>query len=181
MEKLKLVSSNENKLIEFRRFGLDNIEIEKGRDIDEVQAEPETVILYKAIAAGKNRIVEDTSLVVEGEDVGVNVRWMLKYLRALAGRKATWRVFLGLNDGKFVHLCKADIEGVLVEAEELSGFGFDSIFKPDGSEYTLYELEQKGQKDDFSARKRAVKELLANNTVYSVSIKDVPEWNGLYQ
>jgi hypothetical protein len=48
---MKLVTSNENKLKEFKRFGLINLEIEKGVDLKEVNAIDTTVVLYKAVDA----------------------------------------------------------------------------------------------------------------------------------
>lgn len=181
MENLKLVSSNKNKLEEFKRFGLSNITIEVGRDLKEVDSDEETVIIYKALEAGKNRIVEDTSLSIENADVGVNVRWLLDNLKDYVGRKAIWKVYLGMNDGASIHLFKGEIEGVIVETDYLKGFGFDSLFKPLGSELTLYELEGKGLKDNFSARKNAIDNLCLSKTESSIAIKDLPKWEGSYQ
>ena len=64
MKKPILVSSNENKLKEFSRFGLD-LDIEKGRDLKEVMADPLGVIVYKALEAGPDRVVEDTTLIID--------------------------------------------------------------------------------------------------------------------
>ena len=181
MSNLKLVTSNENKLKEFKRFGLDNIEIEKGLDLREVESDAETVILYKALEAGKGRIVEDTSLEVEGADVGVNVRWMIDNLQELAGRKAVWKVMLGHNDGQEIHLYESTIEGILVETGDVGGFGFDSIFKPNGTDFTLHQLESLGEKDSYSARKDAVQNLINNKVKVTVNVRDLPKWAGSYQ
>lgn len=184
IKKLKLVTSNENKLKEFKRFGLTNITIEKGRDIAEVESDANTVVLYKALDAGKGRIVEDTSLEVEGADVGVNVRWMLDNLTELSGRKAVWRVILGYNDGVQIHLYESTLEGELVDVEDVEeslGFGFDSIFKPNGTNYTLAQLEKLGKKDLFSARNNAVQNLLYNQESLTVNVTDLPKWEGKYQ
>ena len=56
----------------------------------------------QATAAGEGVLIEDTTLDVEGKEVGVNVRWMdfankdASDMDGFAGRKATWRVLLGL-------------------------------------------------------------------------------------
>lgn len=178
----KLVTSNEFKLKEFQRFGIDNLLIEKGRDLKEVEADAYTVALYKAIEAGVGRIIEDTSLEVEGEDIGVNIRWLLDHLDAYSGKKAIWKVLLGFNDGHSISLFKGVTEGIILKRfDELKGFGFDSLFVPNGSDLTLYELEEKGQKDEFSARKRAVLSFLRDERVLSKTISDIPVWQGQYQ
>ena len=45
-EKIKLVTSNNNKLREYRNFGLKNIGIEKGKDLPEVDGSDIEVIIY---------------------------------------------------------------------------------------------------------------------------------------
>lgn len=41
-------------------------------------------------------IIEDTSLDVEGEKVGVNVKWMMSSLSSFVGKRANWNVFLAI-------------------------------------------------------------------------------------
>lgn len=182
MDKLKLVSSNENKLKEFKRFGLTDISIEKGLDLKEVDGEALDVIVYKSKDAGKGTIVEDTSLVIDGAYIGVNVRWLLDNIHEYAGRKASWKVLIGLNDGKSIRLFRGKINGHISKTEtELKGFGFDSLFVPEGSDKNLYELEQEGLKDEFSARRMAVNELVADNYSIAFALDSIPIWEGSYQ
>jgi len=177
---LKLVTSNVNKLREFQRFGIPNISIEKGRDLQEINADPINVIIHKAKDAGPDRIVEDTSFHVEGEDVGVNIRWLLDKLGTLIGKKASWMVLLGLNDGHQIRVFEGIIKGVITEPSGKE-FGFDPFFKPDGSNNTLGELEEMGEKDLFSARKKAVENLLRNKPITIKSLTNVSQWSGEYQ
>jgi len=178
----KLISSNENKLNEFRRFGIHNIGIEKGRDLAEVDSDPLTVIIYKALEAGAFRIVEDTSLHVEGEDVGANVKWMLDNLDVYEGKKAKWETLVARNDGERIDVFRGVIEGVLVHRfDEPKGFGFDGFFVPNGSDKTLYELEEQGNKDNFSARKNAIDAWLKGNVYHVCSIKNIHPWTGNMQ
>lgn len=177
-----LVTSNESKLREFRRFGLEGLKIEKGRDLKEVDSDEQTVILYKALEAGEGRVVEDTSLSVEGASVGVNVRWLLDNLSEYSGRKAIWQVYLGVHTGETIEIYCAKIHGILTNKSlESDSFGFDAFFVPDGTDKTLYELEVAGKKDDFSARKEAVYKLLKGETVQRTPIKDIGKWIGDYQ
>lgn len=177
----KLVTSNTFKLNEYQRFGLE-LGIEKGKDLKEVDADEQTVILYKSLEAGAGHIVEDTSLMIEGADVGVNVRWLLDTISDHHGKKAVWNVWLGKNDGKYITLYKKSLHGIIVDAiAEPDAFGFDPYFQPEGSEHTLYQLEKQGNKDLFSPRKWAAESLLRDEYIIKKRISDIPEWTGSYQ
>ena len=178
-----LVTSNMNKLKEFKRFGLSGINIEKGVDLDEVDSDSETVILYKSISAGPNRIVEDTSLHVDGEDVGANIRWLLDNLNQFDGKSAVWEVYLGFNDGLTVSTFKGSIKGAIIATDNKveNSFGFDQYFVPEGQTKTLYELELAGQKDLYSARKLAVENMISNRIISKHVISEVPKWEGSMQ
>lgn len=41
-------------------------------------------------------ITEDTSLDIEGEKVGINVKWMMDFLSKFVGKHANWNVFLAI-------------------------------------------------------------------------------------
>ena len=71
-------------------------------DLDEIDASPVEVVAHKATAAGVGVLIEDTSLDVDGADVGVNVRWIVDHIADFAGRAATWRVLIAvlLNDAQ---------------------------------------------------------------------------------
>lgn len=182
MKNYVLVSSNENKLKEFKRLGLENVEIEKGKDLPEVDSDPITVILYKSLAAGAGRIVEDTSLFVEEMDIGTNIRWLMNSLQDSVNRKASWEVYLGVNDGESITVYKGVTKGIITDTyTEHIGFGFDCYFQPEGYNETLYDLEEKGEKDAVSARKKAIEHLLQQGPIMTKAIGDIPEWNGSYQ
>lgn len=177
-----LVTSNKNKLEEFNRFGLSDLAIEKGRDLAEVDSNDMNVILYKALAAGTMRIVEDTSLDVEDAQIGTNIRWLLDNIAEYAGRRAIWTVLLGKNTGTTIEVYKGTIEGYIVNRPVTSStFGFDNHFMPNGSNHTLEELEQENLKDHYSARKNAIMNLLDNGPIAVYPIDSIPEWTGTYQ
>lgn len=177
-----LVTSNENKLKEFKRFGLEEILIEKGKDLKEVDSDPLTVILYKALEAGVNRIVEDTSLHIEGAEIGANIRWLTDSISSFKGKTATWEVLLGVNDGKTITVYQGISKGIITDKyKEPMGFGFDCYFVPDGSLETLYDLESTGEKDLYSARKKAVELLNNGQSIHQVNIADIPVWVGKMQ
>lgn len=179
---LKLMTSNEGKLREYRRFGMEDLDILKGVDLPEVDADPITVILHKSLAAGANTMVEDTSLHVEGAEVGVNVRWLMDNLPTYNGNKATWEVLIGVNTGEEILVYRGVVDGVITDRfSDPVGFGFDCRFIPNGETLTLYELDEAGRKDDFSARKAVVEQWQAGNAEVSVKISEIQEWEGAYQ
>lgn len=178
-----MVSSNSNKLLEFQRLGLEDVRIEKGRDLQEVKADPVTVVLYKAKDAGVHRIVEDTSFDCQGADIGVNIKWKLDELKSLESNEAIWRVLLGVHEGEWIQVYEGVVKGHIVTHLGIpdDAFGFDSLFIPAGSNLTLYELAQQGQKDLFSARRLAVEAMLRQQPVFSQRVEDLKEWEGEYQ
>lgn len=177
-----LVTSNEQKLKEFQSFGLNNLKIEKGRDLSEVESDAMTVIIYKSLEAGLNRIVEDTSLHVDGAEVGTNIRWLTDSISSYKGVKATWEVLLGVNNGETITIYQGLINGEITDKyKEPIGFGFDCYFVPEDSTETLYDLETKGEKDNYSARKNAIMSFLNDESIHQVNIKDIPQWNGKMQ
>lgn len=176
----KLVSSNQDKLREYKRFGL-NIQIEPGKDLKEVQGSDLEVIIHKAKDAGPQHIVEDTSLNISGAEVGVNIRWLMGNLQQLVDRKAEWVVMIGVNTGQDIEIYKGVVDGIIVNPDSYKGFGFDPFFLPNGSKLTLSELDEIGGKDNFSARKDAVKHMLTNQTFHRVKLETVGKWDGEYQ
>ena len=67
LPKFALVTSNARKIREYREL-IPNLRVEEGQDLPEVDADDETVAIYKAVDNGPYTISEDTSLEVEGEN-----------------------------------------------------------------------------------------------------------------
>ena len=68
-------------------------------------------------------LIEDTSLDVEGADVGVNVRWLMDHMATYENRKATWRVLLAVLEGGKVQVYEGVTQGKLVKPQGDSNFG----------------------------------------------------------
>jgi len=179
---MKLVSSNQTKLNEFKRI-IPSITATEGKDLKEVQGTPEEVIIYKAIEAGKDCVVEDTILIIDGEEV-IDIKWKIQELQKINSRKCTpvsWQVLLGFNTGKTIEIYRGIVNGIIIPDSLDQGYGFDPYFLPDGSDVTLAVLESVGGKDRFSARRNALINLKSRRFIKTISIKDVPIWTGNYQ
>lgn len=181
-----LRTSSPGKLAEFQRFGL-NIRAEAGEDLAEVEGSPEEVIVYKALAAGPGILVEDTSLDVDGYDVGVNLRWLLVSLKERLSAassapppRASWRVMLAIHQNGVMRIACATVVGHLVAEPRGGGFSFDPHFIPEGHVLTLGEMSDLGTKDQCSARKQAAERLLAGECEQRL-VAGIPAWTGTYQ
>lgn len=177
-KELFIVTSNPKKLKEYNDFGL-NVKAKTGKDLPEVDSNIDDVIVYKSLDAGVGTIVEDTVLIVDGVEV-VDIRWRIKEMNE-KNSFATWVVSLGVNDGKQIKVYRGFIDGKLVKKDDITGFGFDEYFVPDGTDLTLGELDRIGKKPEFSARKIAVENLLKNNICFEVDIYKIDTWKGGYQ
>jgi inosine/xanthosine triphosphate pyrophosphatase family protein len=179
---LKIATSNDAKIKEFNRFGL-NVVAEKGLDLKEVQSSSSlTVAAYKAIEAGEGVMVEDTVLEINGTEI-VDIRYQMQHLKDCINNTARWIVTLAVVDGNAVKLSKGIINGTIRESDDHGKpdvFGFDAVFHPDGGEgLSLHQLEQANRKDDFSARKLAVIDFLQEPVELDLEL--FPKWEGEYQ
>jgi XTP/dITP diphosphohydrolase len=156
----KLNSSNKEKLQEFQRlfsqYGSHLIATDS--DSDEIVSDPLTVVVHKASQLGEQILIEDTSLEVEGADIGIQIRWMLEHLSDYVGRKAHWTVLLAYQSGNQVFVYRGVVHGTIVSPQGASGFGFDPLFLPEGQQLTLAQSKP----DKVNARALAVRELFEN-------------------
>jgi inosine/xanthosine triphosphate pyrophosphatase family protein len=182
MDKYVLVTSNDFKLKEFKRFGFKDLICEKGIDLREVQSDDVTVVVYKAKDVGICKIVEDTSLHIEEANIGSNIKWEISKVKNYNGNKAVWKVLLAVNKGDEIFVYEGIMEGTIINKEVNSNsFGFDSYFIPLNSGLTLHELEERGLKDDFSARRIAVENFLKDKYIYKIKMDSIKDWEGEYQ
>lgn len=144
-------------------------------DLDEIDADPISVAAHKASQLGEYVLVEDTSLDIEGADIGVNLRWKKDQISAYAGKKATWRVLIGYRVKDLVYIYKGEIQGTIVPPRGKQGYGFESVFQPDGERKTLAE----NSNDALNARALAVDAFMKNN--YHTIIKAIYDWDGAWQ
>lgn len=173
-----LSSSNLNKINEFKRI-IPNIQIVQGKDIKEIYGNMDDVIIYKSLDMGKNFIVEDTILKIDGKEV-VDIRWNQED-KLKNTKKCEWIVSLGYNDGTNIYIFRGIVNGIIVKPNINGGFGFDPYFLPDGCDITLAELENEGNKDKFSARVKALKKFIKFKPDKIIRIDQIKPWKGKYQ
>ncbi|HEX3054046.1 MAG TPA: non-canonical purine NTP pyrophosphatase [Aggregatilineaceae bacterium] len=178
MNMLYFVSSNEEKYREIRgALWESGIEVERiALDLPEIQSlDPAEVAAYKARKAHERLqtgsvLVEDTGLEILAWDgfPGALIKWVLKtigedglcrQLNAWTDRRARATVVLCLFDGYEMHVFHGQSEGTITAFPRGEfGFGWDSIFQPDGYNQTYGEMPREA-KMQISMRGRAVEAL----------------------
>ena len=108
-----------------------------GMDLAEIRASPLEVVVHKATQVDEGVCVEDTSLEIPGEAIGVDVRWLIHSLATLQGKPALWSVLLAQRQGEEVTIYRGVVHGHLTKAQGNSSFGFDPYFIPKGYTKTL--------------------------------------------
>lgn len=174
MKKLTFVTGNLEKAAQLSRH-LD-FSVEQAKlDVPEIQSlDLEEVAKYKAQKAfeilGAPVLVEDTSLVFHslGQLPGPLIKWFLEslgndgmanLLDGYSDKCATAKVYFALCDESGLHFFKSSINGSIAKIPRgKKGFGWDSIFIPEGHDQTWGEMTMT-QQDETSMRKKALSEL----------------------
>lgn len=172
----KFVTSNKLKRDEFKTY-MPDIKIIKGDDLEEVMGTKDDVIIYKSIEAGKNYVVEDTVLNVNGEDV-IDIKWKANELKETD--KVIWIVSLGYNNGETISVYRGSVEGdIKNKVGDREDYGFGLKFYPKGYDKPIDDIEK--DMHYYGARRIAINNFKNKNPLYVVKIKDVPAWKGKYQ
>lgn len=136
MQKAKLVFSvtNQNCFAE-----------DSGLEVESLHNEPG---IYSARFAG------------EGKSSPDNIRLLLSKLNAAENRKARFKTVIALKTNQEEMLFEGTCEGTITtEMKGESGFGYDPVFIPDGSEKTFAEMTIE-EKSQFSHRAKAFSKLV---------------------
>ncbi|MFQ5673540.1 MAG: RdgB/HAM1 family non-canonical purine NTP pyrophosphatase [Nitrospinales bacterium] len=172
---LKFVTGNTNKLREARQILGLPLEHADLPDLDEIQtSDVEKVVVHKLSQAhGRLRcpvMVEDSGLLFCAWNglPGALVKWfeksvgcggMVKMLKPFADRRAVAACYVGVRDGEQVRIAKGEVRGTIaLEERGANGFGWDSIFIPDGHVRTYAEMSAE-EKNAISHRRRAFEAL----------------------
>lgn len=169
------ITGNKNKVLEARQI-LKNFEIkQRTLNLSEIQSlKVEEVVKEKAKEAfkivKKPVLVEDTSLEIKAWNnfPGALIKFLLEsvgaqgIIKMLSGEKnrfAVAKTALGLYDGKNLKVFVGKIEGTIskkVSGER--GFGWDSIFIPQGFKKTFAQMNSK-EKSSLSMRRKALEKM----------------------
>lgn len=186
MKKIVFATNNAHKLQEVSEILEDKIQIMNLKDIHCDEEIPETSDTIEGNAYQKANYIyehyhvdcfaDDTGLEVEALNgaPGVysaryagpqhnskdNIRKLLTDMQDIENRNAQFRTAIVLIlDGK-IHLFEGTIKGTIIRSERGSGgFGYDSVFVPDGFEKTFAELGEE-IKNKISHRAIATKKLV---------------------
>lgn len=187
MELLIFATNNKNKVAEIKSILNGVMDVcslkDAGIEIDipephqtlEENATEKSSCIYKL--TNKNCFSEDTGLEVislngapgvksaryADEDIRFenNIKKLLFELNGEINRTAQFRTVISLmldnKEYQFEGICK----GKIIEVEKgEQGFGYDSIFIPEGSDFTFAEMNM-DEKNKFSHRKKATSKLIA--------------------
>ena len=175
LEELHFVTSNPGKLREAEAVLGCRLK-HRALDIDELQSlDLEQVVRHKAAEAfrrlGVPVVVEDTSLELAGLGgfPGPLVRWLLasvgpsgicRMAGCFGNRAAAARCIALAADGVGEAVGVGVVAGTIVESPRgRHGFGWDSVFAPDGGGGRTYAEMDEAQKNAISHRRRAFEAL----------------------
>jgi inosine/xanthosine triphosphate pyrophosphatase family protein len=179
--KFKIISSNQNKINEYLRFGIHDLEVISGKDIREVAGTSEEVVIYKAIEAGENVIVEDAILIIDNVEI-VDIKYQLENLSNYIGKHAVFKVSLGFQSNGQIKTYTSELLGTIQNLKKKpDSFGFDYCFIPKHSTKSLYELDKLGLKDNFSPRRNAIVKLINDEFDNLYNVSEIKTWNGEFQ
>jgi len=187
IKQLVFATNNANKVAEIKKVlggsfaviplkdaGID-IDIPEPYDTLEQNAATKSITIFNL--TGNDCFSEDTGLFVDSLDgePGVksaryagepasgkaNIEKLIANLNGHEDRKARFRTIISLVLNGQEHQFEGVCEGVILqEPAGEKGFGYDSVFKPEGSEKSFAQMET-DEKNVFSHRKKAMAKLIA--------------------
>ncbi len=184
--KIVFASNNHNKVVEVRQVLPSDFEILTLADIDCTEEIPETASTIEGNAIlkanyitekyGLNCFADDTGLEVDALDgaPGVysaryagdqrnsedNIDKLLIELKGNSNRRANFKTVVALNINGEQHLFTGNVNGEITEKPRgTMGFGYDSVFKPDGHSLTFAEIPL-SEKAEMSHRGKAIAKLV---------------------
>ncbi len=128
-----------------KRFGVNVIADDTGLEVEALGGAPG---VYSARYAGSNAGAEE------------NRRKLLAEMKDKTDRNARFRTVITLIDGNDWRQFEGEVRGYVAEEEKgTGGFGYDSIFVPEGYDQTFAEMSEE-EKNRISHRARALEKLV---------------------
>lgn len=173
MKSIIFITGNQDKANWTRRY-IHVPMTHKKLDLAEIQSlDAKEIVEHKVKEAykvlGQPVLVEDTSLTFHalGKLPGPFIKWFLQEIGCeglceiitKSDRSATATVTFGLYDGKLLHFFEGRITGTIAKSPRgKNGFGWDSIFIPDGQSKTHAEMTDE-EIDAVSIRRFALEKM----------------------
>lgn len=193
--RIMLATHNKFKIKEYRKYATGHFEMLNNiPDIEEVDSKNLYDIavhkvkdMYEIV---KSRIptntllaIEDTSLNVNGEEVGGNIRWLINKLETYIGKRATVSIILAITDGTYIKVFRSDVDGVIVKSSG-GGYGFDPYFEVKGVGMTLAQIKTDTNRQlqaTTNGRKLVLDKIKNNDFIFEKKISEIPKWTGKLQ
>ena len=173
VEEIRSIIGNEFNIITLKEAGLD-IDIPEPHNTIEENASEKTKTIFQLTK--QNCFGDDTGLEVEalhgepgvksaryaGEEKNfeANIDKLLHNLKATENRNAQFKTIISLIWNGKEHLFEGIIKGKIIdERRGKNGFGYDSVFIPEGSNKTFGAMEL-SEKNLFSHRRKATDKLI---------------------
>jgi len=170
---LYFITGNANKLLELKSI-LPNVE-QLNIDLPEIQEiDAKEIIKEKILEAFKHKqgefIVEDTSLYIDSLNglPGPLIKWFMKTIgnqgifdivKNLNSSKSEAKTFIGYaKNPDEIYYFEGSIKGKIVSPVGEFGFGWDSIFQPEGFSKTFAQMTLE-EKNKLSMRRLALNKL----------------------
>lgn len=186
MKTLCFATNNKNKLYEIATILKEQFHVKCLEDIGCMEELPETQDTLEGNSKQKSRYVFDNySVTCFADDTGLevetlngapgvysarfagahrnnedNIDLLLKKLSGELNRRAHFRTVITLSSEKEDVQFEGVVKGMIIEERRgLQGFGYDSIFVPEGQTKTFAEMKSE-EKNAISHRGRAIKKLV---------------------
>lgn len=163
-------TSNKKKQIEFKRiFDQYNFPITfVSHDVQEIVASPLEVVAHKASIIGDGILVEDTSLDLEGHEVGIHIKYLLDLIAKpeTVGTKALWTCLIAFADCGQIYIFEGKVRGTIVPKAGDFEFGFAQYFLPDGTNKTMGQERN----DLFNARACCIKNMMERKIAHVMPV-----------
>jgi XTP/dITP diphosphohydrolase len=173
VEEIKHLTHQKFQILTLQEVGID-IDIPEPHDTLEANATEKSMTIYKL--TNEAVFSEDTGLEVaalhgapgvksaryagEGRNMQDNIEKLLHELKDKPSRAAQFRTVASLiingKEYQFEGICKGHIT---TEQDGTSGFGYDPVFIPEGSDITFANMDVT-EKNKYSHRKKAVQQLI---------------------
>lgn len=173
VEEIKHLTHQKFQILTLQEVGID-IDIPEPHDTLEANATEKSTTIYKL--TNEAVFSEDTGLEVaalngapgvksaryagEGRNMQDNIDKLLHELKDKPSRAAQFRTVASLiingKEYQFEGICKGHIT---TEQDGTSGFGYDPVFIPEGSDITFANMDVT-EKNKYSHRKKAVQQLI---------------------